>query len=77
MVREAMQRVKIGRRTRILHIETELGVINVHLGLSDHRGRRVEAVMMNPNQYAGELVVKRVGLRFVEMKRLKRIGVNS
>ena len=58
-------------RRGILHVETPLGVINIHVGLCDARGRRVEAVSMNPNQYAGENKVRVRGHRFVECLRAK------
>ena len=61
------QTVKPKRGVTILHVETELGIVNIHLGLRDRYGRRVEAVAMLPNCYAGEsrVVARRDG-RFVE-----------
>ena len=62
---ERMKRVTVGR-ARIVHIETELGIVNIHVGLRDAQGRRVETVVLIPNQYAGEPTVTVDGGRFVE-----------
>ena len=50
------------------------GIVNIHIGLTDRHGRRVENIQMRPNEYAGEPRVKRIGNRFVELtgKRRKR-----
>jgi len=53
-------------RARIVHVETPLGIVNIYVGLTDIKGRRVEAVEMIPNEYAGEPKVKVVGRRFIE-----------
>ncbi len=54
-------------RSRIVHVETELGIVNVYVGLTDSEGHRVERVEMIPNQYAGEPVVHVMDhCRFVE-----------
>lgn len=42
------------RRDNILHVETSLGIINIHVGLVDSEGRRVEHIEIIPNNYAGE-----------------------
>ena len=69
-----MQTVTPKRGTRIIHVETPLGIVNIHIGLTDRHGRRVENIQMRPNEYAGEPRVKRIGNRFVELtgKRRKR-----
>ena len=58
-----------------LHVETPLGVINIRVGLSDMKGRRVESIKVSPNNYAGEQKVIRRGLantRLVELKTVRR-----
>ena len=62
-----MQRVKIKRGTTILHVETELGIVNIHLKLHDRLGRKVEAVVMLPDRFTGDPRVKLVGRRFVQL----------
>jgi hypothetical protein len=42
------------RKDRIIHVETELGIVDVYLRLHDASGRRVERVEIIPNGYAGE-----------------------
>lgn len=57
-------------KTRLLHVETPLGIVNIYLGLTDIKGRRVERVDMLPNNYSGErkvVVYKRCVFR--ELKR--------
>ncbi len=53
-------------RARVVHVETELGIVNVYVGLTDNAGRRVERVEMIPNTYAGEPQVIVDGARFIE-----------
>jgi hypothetical protein len=38
------------------HVETELGIVNIHLGLHNLEGQRVEniEVLANADRYAGE-----------------------
>lgn len=38
----------------LLHIETELGIVNIYCGLTDMKGRRVERVNIIPDNYIGE-----------------------
>jgi hypothetical protein len=64
-----IQTVHPRRGARVVHVETELGIVNIHVGLTDREGRRVESVMMNPNRYAGEKKVVVRGFRFVELKK--------
>ena len=66
-----MQRVKVKREARIVHVETELGIVNIFLGLRDRLGRKVEAVEMRADNLAGESLVRRVGRRFVQLKTVK------
>ena len=62
-----MQTVRPKRGISILHVETELGIVNIHLGLHDRYGRRVETVVMLPNTHCGERkVMVRRDRRFVE-----------
>jgi hypothetical protein len=58
-------------RARCVHVETELGIVNVWVGLHDSNGRRVERVEVIPNRYAGERVVLRRDDRLVELKTRK------
>jgi hypothetical protein len=41
-------------RDKLLHIETDLGIINIRVGLIDTEGRRVESIEIIRNNYAGE-----------------------
>lgn len=41
-------------RDPLLHVETELGIVNVRTNLHDSDGRRVESVEIIPNAYSGE-----------------------
>ena len=70
-MRDGIKRVDAGR-ARIIHVETELGIVNIHLRLTDTKGRKVERVSMIPDQYAGELrvTVTRDG-RFIQSKARK------
>ena len=58
----------IVHRNGILHVETPLGIVNIHVGLNDSKGRRVEAIMPIPNAYAGERKVIVRGARMIELK---------
>jgi hypothetical protein len=51
-----MKRVSItGKRgPQILHVETDLGIVNIYVGLMDDFGRRVESVELIADDYAGE-----------------------
>lgn len=48
-------------KDKLLHIETDLGIINIRVGLIDNEGRRVESIEIIPNGYAGEPKVTRDG----------------
>lgn len=61
----------MSHRRGILHVETPLGIVNIHVGLTDRRGRAVEAVSMLPNRYAGEPKVIVSGSRFIRLKTVK------
>lgn len=55
-----MKRLVFSERNRsgnLLHVETPLGIVNIRVGLVDAEGRRVNAVEIIPNNYAGEPVV--------------------
>jgi len=62
-----MQRVKVKRGALVVHIETELGIVNIHLKLTDLLGRKVEAVELIPDRFTGNLPVRLVGRRFVQL----------
>lgn len=62
-----MKTVRPGR-SRIVHVETELGIVNIYVGLREHRyGRRVEAIEVLPDSG-----VKKVGRRLIELKDKRR-----
>lgn len=49
----SMRAIRPGRAT-CLHIETELGIVNVFVKLRDHDGRKVECVEIIPSEIIGE-----------------------
>lgn len=62
---------RISHKKGILHIETALGIINIHVGLTDHEGRRVECVEIIPDRFTGgshRSFCVRVGDRVIESK---------
>jgi hypothetical protein len=46
--------VNPGPKTRLVHVETDLAIVNIYLHLTDTNGQRVESVEVIPNNYAGE-----------------------
>ncbi len=66
---------RITFRTGILHIETPLGIVNIHAGpwLHDHKGRAVVAVEMIADRMAGEakVLTRGAGGRFIQCSRAK------
>jgi hypothetical protein len=58
MPRTDMQVVRPKRGVRVIHVETPLGIVNIHLGLRDSAGRRVENIERIGNNYAGEPQVR-------------------
>lgn len=64
---------RVNFKAGILHVETPLGIVNIHAGpwLTDHRGRAVIAVEMIPDNYAGSPKVLVRGGRFIQCKRAK------
>lgn len=42
-------RIRPKRNTRIIHIETDLGIVNIYLGLHNTFGQRVESVEVIPD----------------------------
>lgn len=64
-----MKTINMMGRVKELHVETPLGIVNIRVGLTDLRGRRVDSVGFVPNSYAGERKVVLRGSRFVELKR--------
>ena len=45
----------------ILHIETDMCIVNIHVGLFDAEGRPVTNITIIPDNYAGEAPVTLVG----------------
>jgi hypothetical protein len=71
-----MQRVKIKRGTEIVHVETELGIVNIYLGLCDDEGRRVESIELLADDIYGEPKVTVDGWvrsRFVQEKKAVKV----
>ncbi len=48
---------------QIIHVETALGIVNIHVGLADLKGRNVVTVEMIPSNCVGEYKVQRIGNR--------------
>lgn len=69
-----MKRILFTSRCRedVLHIETDLGIINISIGLTDRFGRKVEHISIQPDHYAGEQKVKATPVRCVRMIQLKK-----
>lgn len=44
-------------RDKTLHIETDLGIVNIRVGLDDSEGHPVESIEVIPDNYAGETPV--------------------
>ena len=63
-----MQTVTPKRGIKIIHVETELGIVNIYLKLTDRYGRKVEAIGLRPDCLAGKQKVKVIGHRFVQLK---------
>ena len=63
-----IQYVTRKKRARVIHIETELGIVNIYVGLCDRFGRKVESVEVIPDNFAGEPKV-----RLIPHKRLRMI----
>jgi hypothetical protein len=54
-----------------LHIETPLGIVNITVGLTDFKGRRVDSVEVIPSNGSGDPKVIRRGYgntRLIELK---------
>jgi hypothetical protein len=49
-----MQYVTPKRGVECIHVETELGIVNIYLGLHDSEGRKVESIEILADDYAGE-----------------------
>jgi hypothetical protein len=52
-----MKRVSQGK-AEVIHVETDLGIVNIYVKLHDQDGRRVERIEYLPNRYAGERPVR-------------------
>jgi len=48
--------IHMSKRTRdnLLHIETDFGIVNIRIGLTDMQGRNVTSIEILPDNYAGE-----------------------
>ena len=67
----------VDHRHGCLHVETPLGIVNIRVGLSDRRGRRVESVEVIAPEFCGEPKIVRRGYcntRLVELKTVKVKG---
>lgn len=59
-------------KDHLLHIETDLGIINIRVGLKDMDGRPVESISFVPDDYAREDPVMLDGYsntRFIRVKK--------
>lgn len=65
VARTKQQDVHVKADTRILHIETHLGLINITLGLTDAQGHSVESVHITADHYAGDPAVTIDGWPYV------------
>jgi hypothetical protein len=63
------------KKNEVLHIETDLGIINIRTGLTDMKGRRVDSIEIIPDRYAGELkkrvIPGKYNTRIIELKTIK------
>lgn len=69
-----MKTIRYRNSWDVLHIETPLGIVNIRVGLSDSRGRRVESIEVIPNRYKGEPKVLRSGYantRLIECRKVR------
>lgn len=67
-----MKAVKLNKN--LMHVETELGIVNIRTGLRDRRGRRVESIQVLPSGDDPHKKVVRWGkhnTRLVELKTVK------
>jgi hypothetical protein len=64
-----MKRIKAMKAGTIVHVETPLGIVNIRVGLSDAKGRAVDAVEIIPCNYVGEKMVIRKGSRLIQTSR--------
>lgn len=44
----------VGPRDNLLHIETEGGIVNIRVGLTDRQGRKVTSVEILPDRLVGD-----------------------
>lgn len=63
------------RSGELLHVETPNGIVNIYAGLTDRKGRTVDAVTFIPDNYAGEAPVRLWGTRMVRLLRVPRAKV--
>jgi hypothetical protein len=66
MARQISPTIHKDIRKKCIHIETELGIVNVYWGMQDREGRDIEAVEMLPDPawLTGRKVIVRNG-RFI------------
>lgn len=64
-----MKRISATKAGTVVHVETPNGIINIRVGLSDHKGRSVDAVEILPSNYVGEPTVIRKGTRLIRTTR--------
>lgn len=43
-------------RDKLLHIETEMAIVNIRVGLSNDKGQEICFIEILPGQYAGEKI---------------------
>lgn len=56
----------------MLHVETPLGIVNVRVGLTDDKGRAVDAVEIIPSNHTDESRVIQRGTRLIQTTRKNR-----
>lgn len=62
---------RVSHHKGLLHIETDLGIINIRVGLTNMKGQKVESIKVIPDHYHGGKKVMRYGLcntRLVQCK---------
>ena len=64
-------------KDHLLHIETDLGIINIRVGLTDTNGQRVESVEIIPNGYAGEPPVTVDGYKNTRLIEKKPVALDG
>lgn len=52
--RDKTQQVKVKRGVGVLHIETDMAIVNIYLGLMDCARHEIETIEVISDRYAGE-----------------------